>query len=65
MCQKILTLQLFFFDTITDKYQTLRDSTTMTLTIFQGRSSVKQFELKILCSYLIKLKLCTIVDYVK
>ena len=32
--------------------------------VFQGHISVKQFEVKILCSYLIKLKLCTIVDYV-
>ena len=38
---------------------------SVTLMVFQGHSSVKQFELKILCSYLIKLKLCTIVDYVK
>ena len=35
------------------------------MTAFQGHSSVKQFQLKILCAYPIKLKLCTIVDDVK
>ena len=35
-----------------------------TLMVFQGHSSAKQFDLKILWSYLIKLKLFTIVDYV-
>ena len=32
---------------------------------FQGHNSVKQFSLKILCSYPIKLKLRVIVDYIK
>ena len=31
------------------------------LTLFQGHSCVKQFQPKLLCSYLIKLKLCRIV----
>ena len=31
---------------------------SVTLTLFQGHSSVKQFQLKILCSYPFKLKLC-------
>ena len=35
---------------------------SVTVIVFQGHSSVKQFWLKILCSYL---KLCMIVDYVK
>ena len=38
---------------------------SVTLTLFQGHSNVKQFVLKILCSYLIKLKLCRIVKYTK
>ena len=38
---------------------------SVTLIVFQGHSSVKQFQLKIVCSYLIKLKLCLVVDYVK
>ena len=38
---------------------------SVTLIVYQSYSSVKQFYLKILCSYLIKLKRCTIVDYVK
>ena len=33
---------------------------TVTLTIFQGHSNVKQFQLNISCSHLIKLKLCGI-----
>ena len=37
----------------------------VTLTIFQGHSDVKQFELKILCSYPVNLKLCRIVKQVK
>ena len=37
----------------------------VTLSVFQGHSSVKYFYLKILCSSPIKLKFCTIVDYVK
>ena len=37
---------------------------SVTLTIFQGYISVKQFYLKMLCSCLIKLKLCRIVNYV-
>ena len=37
----------------------------MTLTLFQGHSSVIQFLLKILRSYLIKLKLFRIVKYIK
>ena len=34
---------------------------SVTLTIFQGHSNVKQLQLEILCSYLVKLKLCRIV----
>ena len=40
-------------------------SLSVTLIVFQGHNIVKQFKLKVLCSYPIKLKLCTIVDYVK
>ena len=38
---------------------------SVTLIVFQGHNSVRQFLLKILCAYPFKLKLCTIVDYVK
>ena len=38
---------------------------SVTITVVQGLSSVEQLQLKILCSLPIKLKLCTIVDYVK
>ena len=37
----------------------------MTLIVLQCHSSVKQVSLKMLCIYLIKLKLCTLVDDVK
>ena len=33
---------------------------SVTMTIFQGRSSVKQFQLKVLCACPIKLELCVI-----
>ena len=35
------------------------------IVFIQGYSTVKQFQLKMLCSYMIKLKLCMIIDYVK
>ena len=38
---------------------------SLTLIVFQGHSSAKQFKLRILCSYPTQLKLCTIVDYIK
>ena len=38
---------------------------SVTLIVFQGHSSVKQFQLIILCSYPIKLKLCGIVKYIR
>ena len=38
---------------------------SVNLTIFQGQSNVKLSKLKILYSYLIKLKLCRIVKYSK
>ena len=34
---------------------------SVTLTMFQGHSSVRQFQVEILCSHPIKLKLCRIV----
>ena len=40
-------------------------SLSVTLIVFQGHSSVKQFELKMLYSYPIKLKVFMILDYVK
>ena len=44
----VLHFELYLFVTL-----------SVILTLFQGHSSVKQFELKVLC-YLIKLKLCRI-----
>ena len=38
---------------------------SVTLIVVQGYSSVKQFQLKISCSYPIKLQLCRIVRYIK
>ena len=38
---------------------------SVTLIVFQGHSSVNQFQLRILCSHLAELKLCAIFDYVK
>ena len=38
---------------------------SLTMAIVQGQSSVKQFQERIVCSYLIKFKLCRIVKYVK
>ena len=38
---------------------------SVTLIIFPGHRSVKQFKLYILCSYLLKFKLCMLVDYIK
>ena len=39
-------------------------SLSVTLTIFQGHSNVKEFPLEILCCYLVKLKLCMIVNFI-
>ena len=49
-----LHIQLYHFITL-----------LVTLTLFQGHSSVKQFLQKMLCSYSIKLKLCRIKKYIK
>ena len=37
---------------------------SVTLIVFKGHRYVKQFYLKMLWSYVIKMRLCTIVDYV-
>ena len=36
----------------------------LAMTMFKGLSSVKQFQLRALCSYPIKLKICGIVNYI-
>ena len=53
LCVMVLLFELYLFSTL-----------SVTLTIFQGHSNVKQFYKKKLCSYLIKLKLCRIVIYI-
>ena len=50
----VIHIELCFFITL-----------SVTLTLFQGHSSVKQFELNILCSCPIKLQLCRIAKYIK
>ena len=37
---------------------------SVTLAVFQGHSSVKHFQLKSFCFYMIKFKLCMIVNYI-
>ena len=63
-CIKVLLLhiELYLFTTLTVIHYTL-----MTLILFQGHSSVTQtvLNLKISCSYPIKLKLCRIVKYIE
>ena len=54
LCMMVLQIELYFFIPI-----------LVTLTTYQGHSSVKQFKLEILCSYQIRLKLHVIVKYVK
>ena len=38
---------------------------SVTLIVLEGHGSVEQSSLKILCSYSIRLKVCTIVEYIK
>ena len=54
LCMMVLHIELYLFVTL-----------SVTLRLLQGHSSVKQFQLKISCSYSIKLKLCRIVKLVK
>ena len=73
LCGKNFDVAIFFFggNCKYDKCQTLHDvlltelypliPLSVTVIVFQGHSSVRQFYLKILCSYVIKLKLCRIV----
>ena len=37
---------------------------SVTLAVFQGHSSVKQFQLKSFCFYMIKFKFCMIVNHI-
>ena len=54
LCMTIVLIELYPFIPLSG-----------TLIIFQGHSSVTQFQLKILCSYPMKLKLFKIVVYAK
>ena len=54
LCTMVLLVKLYLFILL-----------SVTLTIFQGHRSVKQFKLKIVCSYPIKLKLDRIVKNVR
>ena len=53
LCMIVLHIKLYLFMTL-----------SMTLTLFQGHSNVKQFLLKILSFFLIKLNLCRFVKYI-
>ena len=50
LCMMVLLIELYLFISL-----------SVALTIFKGHSNVAQFQLKILCSYPVKLKLCKIV----
>ena len=54
LCLRVLHIELYLLITL-----------SVTLILFQGHNSAKQFQLKILCSYPIKLKLYIIVRYIK
>ena len=54
LCMMIVLIELYPFIIL-----------SVTLIVFQGHGSVKQFYLIVLCSYPIKIELCTIVDYVR
>ena len=54
LCTMVLLVELYLFILL-----------SVTNTIFYGKRSVKHFRLKILCSYLIKLKLRRIVKNIK
>ena len=54
LCMMVVLIELYSFIPL-----------LVTLIEFQGHSIVKQFSLKMLCSYPVKLKLCIIVDVVK
>ena len=59
----MLSVKLCLMVVLMERYPFIIPS--VTLIAFQGHNNVKQFQLKILRSYLIKLKLCMIVDYIK
>ena len=54
LCMMVLHTELYLFITL-----------SVILTLFQNHSSVKQYSLKIVCSYLIKVKLCRVVKYIR
>ena len=53
LCEMVLHIELYLFSPL-----------SMNLIIFQGHSSVKQFQLKMLCFEPIKFKLCTVIHHV-
>ena len=53
LCKVVLVVDLY-----------LRVPFSVTVTISEGHHSVKQFELKVLCSCPVRLKLCMIFNYV-
>ena len=55
----VTNVQICMIDQLTELYLLL------TLTIFQGQRSIKQFEMKMLCSYQIKLKIWRILKFIK
>ena len=61
----IINVKLRMMVLLTEFYVVIPLSVTLTIFHFQGHRSIKQFYLRILCSYLIKLQLHRIVKYVK
>ena len=59
----VIDIKLCMMVVLTELYPFMPLS--VTLIVFQGHSSVNQFQLRILCSHLAELKLCAIFDYVK
>ena len=60
----ILNFKLYMMVVLTDFYPWLPDYHFQRPLLLQGHIDVKQFLLKMLCSYPIQLKLCTVVDYI-
>ena len=54
VCMMVILIELYPFIPL-----------SVTLIVFQGHSTVKQFQRRILCSHLVQFNLCTTVDYIK
>ena len=59
----VINVKLCMMVVLNKLYPFIRFS--VTLIVFQNHSSVKQYSLKIVCSYLIKVKLCRVVKYIR